>query len=332
MSEATEKQREPASSDEELATSLYRDGRGIRAIELRLHRAHRRARLRRLLAPGHRPGGTAGRRRRRAAPRRLALLRPPRPRLRAGQGHVARRRCSATSSAAPAAASAARAAARSTSSTPSVGVLGQGGTLGSNFVLGAGAAISAQLLGNDRVIAIFFGDGAAARGTFHEAALPGCGLEAAGGLGLREQRLGDLGADHRAEPDREHRRPRRRLRRARRGRRRPGRARRPSRRRPRPSRAPAPARGPTLIEAKTLRIRGHYEGDSQPYRDRPQPTASRSRATRWRSCASTCPRPTADALDEEARAEVEAALEEARRWPRPRPDPSVQSLQATSWT
>ena len=49
--------------------------------------------------------------------------------------------------------------------------MGQGGTLGSNFVLGAGAAISAQLLGNDRVIAVFFGDGAAARGTFHEAAL-----------------------------------------------------------------------------------------------------------------------------------------------------------------
>ena len=54
---------------------------------------------------------------------------------------------------------------------PEIGVLGQGGTLGSNFVLGAGAATSVQLLGEDRVVAIFFGDGAAARGTFHEAAL-----------------------------------------------------------------------------------------------------------------------------------------------------------------
>ncbi len=80
---------------------------------------------------------------------------------------------------------------------PELGVLGQGGTLGSNFVLGAGAAISAQLLGNDRVVAVFFGDGAAARGTFHEAALQACGLEAADRLGLREQRLGALGADHR---------------------------------------------------------------------------------------------------------------------------------------
>src|SRR5438067_5183116 len=54
---------------------------------------------------------------------------------------------------------------------PSVGVLGQGGTLGSSFTLGAGVAISARLLGTDRVAAIFFGDGAAARGTFHESAL-----------------------------------------------------------------------------------------------------------------------------------------------------------------
>ena len=44
---------------------------------------------------------------------------------------------------------------------PDRGVLGQGGTLGSSFVLGAGAAISAQLLGSDRVVAVFFGDGAA---------------------------------------------------------------------------------------------------------------------------------------------------------------------------
>ena len=54
---------------------------------------------------------------------------------------------------------------------PQRGVMGQGGTLGSNFVLGAGSAISTQLLGGDEVTAVFFGDGAAARGTFHEAAI-----------------------------------------------------------------------------------------------------------------------------------------------------------------
>ena len=54
---------------------------------------------------------------------------------------------------------------------PSIGVMGQGGTLGSGFVMGAGTAISSQLLGDDRVTAIFFGDGAASRGEWHEAAL-----------------------------------------------------------------------------------------------------------------------------------------------------------------
>ena len=54
---------------------------------------------------------------------------------------------------------------------PSVGVLGQGGTLGSNFPLGAGAAISSELLGTDRVTGVLFGEGAGARGSFHEAAV-----------------------------------------------------------------------------------------------------------------------------------------------------------------
>jgi pyruvate dehydrogenase E1 component alpha subunit len=148
---------------------------------------------------------------------------------------------------------------------PARGVLGQGGTLGSGFVLGAGAAISAQLLGSDRVVAVFFGDGAASRGTFHEAALQastwklpvvwicennGWALSApiaeqsptpdiadrAGAYGMPGIVVDgqDALAVHAAV-----------------------------------SKAVARARGgdgPTLIEAKTLRIRGHYEGDRQPYR------------------------------------------------------------------
>jgi acetoin:2,6-dichlorophenolindophenol oxidoreductase subunit alpha len=148
---------------------------------------------------------------------------------------------------------------------PERGVLGQGGTLGSGFVLGAGAAISAQLLGSDRVVAVFFGDGAASRGTFHEAALQastwklpvvwicennGWALSApiaeqsptpdiadrAGAYGMPGVVVDgqDALAVHAVV-----------------------------------SQAVARARGgqgPTLIEAKTLRIRGHYEGDRQPYR------------------------------------------------------------------
>jgi acetoin:2,6-dichlorophenolindophenol oxidoreductase subunit alpha len=148
---------------------------------------------------------------------------------------------------------------------PALGVLGQGGTLGSNFVLGAGAAIASQLRGEDRVTAIFFGDGASARGTWHEAALQasvwklpivwicennGWALSApiaqqsptpdiadrAGAYGMPGVVVDgqDALAVHAAV-----------------------------------SEAVARARtgdGPTLIEAKTLRIRGHYEGDRQPYR------------------------------------------------------------------
>jgi TPP-dependent pyruvate/acetoin dehydrogenase alpha subunit len=146
------------------------------------------------------------------------------------------------------------------------GVLGQGGTLGSNFVLGAGTALASQLLGDGRVTVVFFGDGASGRGTWHEAAIQasvwklpvvwvcennGWALSArfeeqspTANIADRAPAYGMPGVivdgqdavavrDVTAEA----------VDRARRG------------------------EGPTLIEAKTLRIRGHYEGDRQPYRE-----------------------------------------------------------------
>jgi pyruvate dehydrogenase E1 component alpha subunit len=146
------------------------------------------------------------------------------------------------------------------------GVLGQGGTLGSNFVLGAGTALGSQLLGDDRVTVVFFGDGAAARGTWHEAAIQasvwklpvvwvcennGWALSARFSDQSPTPNVADRapaygmpgvivdGQDAMAVLDAT-------------------------------SEAIDRARlgeGPTLIEAKTLRIRGHYEGDRQPYRE-----------------------------------------------------------------
>jgi pyruvate dehydrogenase E1 component alpha subunit len=146
------------------------------------------------------------------------------------------------------------------------GVLGQGGTLGSNFVLGAGTALASQLLGDKRVTVVFFGDGASGRGTWHEAAIQasvwklpvvwicennGWALSArfeeqspTPNIADRAPAYGMPGVivdgqdalavfDATAEA----------IDRARQG------------------------EGPTLIEAKTLRIRGHYEGDRQPYRE-----------------------------------------------------------------
>ena len=53
---------------------------------------------------------------------------------------------------------------------PARGVLGQSGTLGGGHVLAAGAGLSIKIRGTDQVAVNFFGDGAANRGTFHEAA------------------------------------------------------------------------------------------------------------------------------------------------------------------
>lgn len=53
---------------------------------------------------------------------------------------------------------------------PAHGVLGQSGTLGGGHVLAAGVGLSNRIRKTDQVVVNFFGDGAANRGTFHEAA------------------------------------------------------------------------------------------------------------------------------------------------------------------
>lgn len=201
---------------------------------------------------------------------------------------------------------------------PEFGVMGQGGTLGSSFVLGAGTAISSQLRGDDRVTVIFFGDGAAARGTFHEAALQasvwklpivwicennGWALSAP----IKEQSPTEDIADRAAayavpgvvvdgqDALAVHDATRAAIERARAG------------------------KGPTLIEAKTLRIRGHYEGDRQKYRtdltdgvEIPRDPIDLLRKH--------VPADVADALDDAAREDADATLRATLEAPRPDPD------------
>lgn len=52
----------------------------------------------------------------------------------------------------------------------SVGMLGANGVVGGGFNLATGAALACKMLNNKRISAVFFGDGASNRGTFHEAA------------------------------------------------------------------------------------------------------------------------------------------------------------------
>jgi TPP-dependent pyruvate/acetoin dehydrogenase alpha subunit/predicted nucleotidyltransferase len=52
---------------------------------------------------------------------------------------------------------------------PELGLLGGNGIVGGGLPLAAGAAFTAQYTGTDRVAVCFFGDGASKQGTFHEA-------------------------------------------------------------------------------------------------------------------------------------------------------------------
>ncbi len=52
----------------------------------------------------------------------------------------------------------------------SIGVLGANGIVGGGLGIAGGAALSAQVLGLDRVVLCFFGDGAINQGAFHEVA------------------------------------------------------------------------------------------------------------------------------------------------------------------
>ena len=49
-----------------------------------------------------------------------------------------------------------------------LGLIGSGGTLGTAHVLGGGLALAKQVLGRPGIVVAGFGDGTAARGTFHE--------------------------------------------------------------------------------------------------------------------------------------------------------------------
>jgi len=196
---------------------------------------------------------------------------------------------------------------------PERSVLGQGGTVGSSFVLGAGAGISAQMLGSDRVVAIFFGDGTAARGTWHEAALTaavwklplvwicennGWAISVPIGEQSPTENIADRAAAYGVPGVVVDGQDAVAVREA-------------------TTEAVARARageGPTLIEAKTLRVRGHFEGDPQRYREDLADGLEVPRDP-LAILRERLPAEQADRLDEEARAEAEAALAEVLAMP-----------------
>lgn len=215
---------------------------------------------------------------------------------------------------------------------PELGILGQSGTLGGCFPIAVGAALSAQYRGTDQVCVCFFGEGTSSRGTFHEAlnaaalwrlpvvflcenngyaatasardtiSHPDIAAKAAGyslpGLIIDGM---DVEAVRGAVGDA--------VRRARAG------------------------DGPSLIEAKTYRFRGHFEGDPQTYRSRAEVEEWRRRdpivvfGDRLTSGGRAAP-DDLDRVRQEADAEVEAAAQAALAAPMPDDDRIYQHLYA----
>jgi TPP-dependent pyruvate/acetoin dehydrogenase alpha subunit len=215
---------------------------------------------------------------------------------------------------------------------PELGILGQSGTLGGCFPIATGAALSATYRGTDQVCVCFFGDGTSNRGTFHEAAnaaalwkLPVVWLcennfyavsvhardstsveniadrAAAYGIPGRIVDGMDVVAVYEAVSEA--------VERARRG------------------------QGPSLIEAKTYRFRGHFEGDPDSYRSRDEVDEWKKRdpipALGKRLVAQgLATEPDLDTIRARVQQEVDEAAEEALRAPMPSPDRLFQYVYA----
>lgn len=204
---------------------------------------------------------------------------------------------------------------------PSIGILGANGIVGAGLPIAVGAAHAARTRGDDVVVA-FFGDGAVAQGAFHEAvnlaALwqlpvvffcenngyaeftaaegghPATLAERAAGYGLPFVAVD--GADVWAVSERMRE-------------------------------VVASIRaggGPVVVEARTDRWHGHYEGDQQRYRDTDDLRRARSSdplavaEDRLRSLG--VPDDRIRALHDEAFARIDAAAERARTAPEPLPE------------
>ncbi|WP_246623344.1 thiamine pyrophosphate-dependent dehydrogenase E1 component subunit alpha [Sphingomonas colocasiae] len=213
----------------------------------------------------------------------------------------------------------------------SLGLMGSSGTLGGGFVLSAGAALGARRLGDDRVSVHIFGEGSANRGTFHEAAnaaalwkLPMVWLCENNGLSVSvahrdatsiedvADRAGAYGMPSRIVDGQDVEAVYDAV-----------------------AEAVARARagdGPTLIEAKTLRFRGHYEGDPQTYRSKEDIAAAQQRDPVRIVAEKLAARGIAGdrlgAIRNEEAAAMEAAITQALAAPKPGPERIHEGLLA----
>jgi TPP-dependent pyruvate/acetoin dehydrogenase alpha subunit len=205
---------------------------------------------------------------------------------------------------------------------PARGVLGANAIVGASLPLAVGAALSSKLLGQGRVAVGYFGEGAVNQGAFHEALnlaaiwdlpallvcenniyaeftdsrrmarIPSVADRATGGYGVASEVVdgNDVEAVHAAATT-----------------------------------AVARCRegsGPVVLEAETYRWHGHYEGDAQPYKPEDESSSWRERDPLVVHGHRLVERGEASeeelqAIRDEARERVDAAVERARTLPAP---------------
>lgn len=213
----------------------------------------------------------------------------------------------------------------------SIGILGANGVVGGGFPIIVGAGLSIQLRKTDQVGVVFFGDGAANRGTFHEAAnmaavwrlpvvfvcenngyastTPAKHTLAGGSVAKRGAAYGIPGqvTDGNAILEvRKH--VAKAVRRARQG------------------------RGPSIVENITYRYRGHFEGDPQKYRTQEEIDRQKREndpIIRFRVLleeeGALSPKRYKD-LEKNVKNEIEQALEKAQEASLPKPEDALQDL------
>ena len=215
-----------------------------------------------------------------------------------------------------------------------VGHLGSNGITGGGIPIGTGAALSAQMRGTDQVVAIFFGDGAANQGTFHESLnlaglwrLPAVYVCENNGYAMSTSVRDACAIEHIAERAAAYGMPgvqvdgmdalavasalRTAVQRARSG------------------------RGPTLIECKTYRFLGHSKSDQRVYRSRDEEAAWRERDPIAQLRAALLKEKLAsgaelDIIARDALAVVDAAVEFAVRSPFPDPRAAREGVFASA--
>jgi len=211
-----------------------------------------------------------------------------------------------------------------------IGMLGAAGIVGSGIPIATGAGLSAKMRGTDQVTLSFFGDGASNIGRFHEAinlasvwSLPVVYIcennlwavsvptstslnipniaDRAAGYGIPGVVVDgmDVLAVYEAAGEA--------VARARKG------------------------QGPTLIEAKTYRFRGHFEGDSGTYRPQEE-------IDRWKKRdpidlyreklleMKVLTKKQAEEIDKEALAEMDKAIKFALESPFPKPEETLENV------